>query len=181
MAFKQKELQTPDQIKVLMSKETYEALLDSAERRKQQRSPLGRMIIMASLKALRESNAPFTQALKVAAEMATGIPEYRACEVKVRLTTEDFKEWRLISKKLNVRHSVLARVAIKEFLKAEGDGTELPLDMGSVDLQEQSDVPPRSETLTPDQQKIQELEARIDCLERERSILKQAATILMAG
>ncbi|WNF58825.1 hypothetical protein [Pseudomonas sp. SG20052] len=181
MAFKQKALQTPDQIKVLMSKETYEALLDSAERRKQQRSPLGRMIIMASLKALRESNAPFTQALKVAAEMATGIPETRGREVKVRLTTEDFKEWRLISKKLNVRHSVLARVAIKEFLKAEGDGTELPLDMGNVDLLEQNNAPHRSETLTPDQQKILELEARIECLEREKSILKQAATILMAG
>ena len=98
----------------------------------------------------------------------------------MRLTTEDFKEWRLISKKLNVRHSVLARVAIKEFLKAEGDGTELSLGMGSVDLPEQSDVTTRSKALTPDQQKIQELEARIDRLEREKSILKQAATILMA-
>lgn len=181
MVVKKETLQTPDQIKVVMNKETLEALLDSAERRKQQHSVLGRMIIMASLKALRDSNAPFTQALKVAAEMATGIPEDRDRQVKVRLTTEDFKEWRSISKKLNVRHSILARVAIKEFLKAEGDGTELPLDMGSVDLPEQSDMPPRSEALTPDQQKILELEARIECLEREKSILKQAATILMAG
>lgn len=180
MAFKQKALQTPNQIKVRMSKETYEALVESAERRKQQHSPLGRMIITASLNALRDGNAPFTQALKVAAEMATGIPEGRDREVKVRLTTEDFKEWRLISKKLNVRHSILARVAIKEFLKAEGDGTELPLDMGSVDLSEEGGVTPRSKALTPDQQKIQELEVRIEQLERERSILKQAATILMA-
>ena len=35
-------------------------------------------------------------------------------------------------------------------------------------------------TLTPEQQKIQELEARINRLEREKAILKKATALLMA-
>lgn len=38
--------------------------------------------------------------------------------------------------------------------------------------QERTGVTPQSKALTPEQQKIQELEARIACLEREKSILK---------
>ncbi len=37
-----------------------------------------------------------------------------------------------------------------------------------------------SKALTPEQQRIQELEARINRLEREKSILKKAAALLMA-
>lgn len=181
MAFKKETLQTNRQIKVCLDKETDEALRDSADRRKEQHSVLGRMIIIASLKALRDTNAPIAHALQVAAEMATGIPEYQKCEVKVRLTTEKFKEWRAVALKMNVPHSILARVAIKRFLDAERDGTELPLDLDSSDLPERSNIPSQAKVLTPDQQKIIELEAKIERLEREKSILKQAATILMAG
>lgn len=41
-------------------------------------------------------------------------------------------------------------------------------------------VTPKSKALTPEQQKIQELEARIDRLEREKAILKKATALLMA-
>jgi transposase len=44
---------------------------------------------------------------------------------------------------------------------------------------ERSGVTPQSRALTPEQQKIQELEARIDRLEREKSILKKATALLM--
>ena len=40
-------------------------------------------------------------------------------------------------------------------------------------LQERTGVTPRSKELTPEQQKIQELEAQIARLEREKSILKK--------
>ena len=39
---------------------------------------------------------------------------------------------------------------------------------------------PKSKALTPEQQKIQELEARINRLEREKSILKKATALLMS-
>ena len=38
----------------------------------------------------------------------------------------------------------------------------------------------RSKAMTPDQQRIQELEARIERLEREKSILKKATALLMS-
>lgn len=41
-------------------------------------------------------------------------------------------------------------------------------------------VTPKSKALTPEQQKIQELEARIDRLEREKTILKKATALLMS-
>ncbi len=41
-------------------------------------------------------------------------------------------------------------------------------------------VTPQSKALTPKQQKIQELEARIARLEREKSILKKATALLMS-
>lgn len=41
-------------------------------------------------------------------------------------------------------------------------------------------VTPTSKALTPEQQKIQELEARINRLEREKSTLKKATALLMA-
>ena len=46
--------------------------------------------------------------------------------------------------------------------------------------QERGGVTPTSKALTPEQQKIQELEARITRLEREKSILKKATALLMA-
>ena len=47
-------------------------------------------------------------------------------------------------------------------------------------LQERTGVIPQSKALTPEQQKIQELEARIARLEREKSILKKATALLMS-
>eukprot|EP01132_Coremiostelium_polycephalum_P020711 gene20711-24611_t len=41
-------------------------------------------------------------------------------------------------------------------------------------------VTPTSKALTPEQQKIQELEARINRLEREKAILKKATALLMS-
>lgn len=40
--------------------------------------------------------------------------------------------------------------------------------------QERGGITPKSKALTPDQQRIQELEARINRLEREKAILKKA-------
>jgi transposase-like protein len=40
-------------------------------------------------------------------------------------------------------------------------------------------LPQSAKLLTPEQQKIQELEARINRLEREQNILKKAAALLM--
>lgn len=45
---------------------------------------------------------------------------------------------------------------------------------------ERSCATPASRALTPEQQKIQELEARINRLEREKAILKKATALLMA-
>ena len=46
--------------------------------------------------------------------------------------------------------------------------------------QERTGVTPQSKALTPEQQKIQELEARIARLEREKSILKKATAFLIS-
>ena len=46
--------------------------------------------------------------------------------------------------------------------------------------QERNGVTPQSKALTPEQQKIQELEAHIARLEREKSILKKATALLMS-
>jgi transposase len=46
--------------------------------------------------------------------------------------------------------------------------------------QENSGVTPRSRALTAEQQRIKELEARIDRLEREKTILKKATALLMS-
>lgn len=39
---------------------------------------------------------------------------------------------------------------------------------------------PKSKALTPEQQRIQELEARVNRLEREKAILKKATALLMS-
>ncbi|ESP90522.1 transposase [Pseudoalteromonas luteoviolacea NCIMB 1944] len=62
------------------------------------------------------------------------------------------------------------------------------LDVGETTLRrwvqqlevERSGETPKSKALTPEQQKIQELEARINRLEREKSILKKATALLMS-
>jgi len=46
--------------------------------------------------------------------------------------------------------------------------------------QERGGIAPASKALAPEQQKIQELEARITRLEREKSILKKATALLMS-
>lgn len=45
---------------------------------------------------------------------------------------------------------------------------------------EQSGLTPKSKALTPEQRQIQELEARVNRLEREKVILKKATALLMA-
>lgn len=45
---------------------------------------------------------------------------------------------------------------------------------------ERGGITPTSKALTPEQQRIQELEARIKRLEREKSILKKATALLVA-
>jgi transposase len=45
---------------------------------------------------------------------------------------------------------------------------------------ERQGVTPQGKAITPDQQRIQELEARIECLEREKSILKLATALMMS-
>ncbi len=45
---------------------------------------------------------------------------------------------------------------------------------------ERNGTTPSSKALTPEQQKIQELEARINRLEREKAILKKATALLMS-
>ncbi len=48
-------------------------------------------------------------------------------------------------------------------------------------LQQKRDgVTPKSKALAPEQQKIQELEARINRLEREKAIVKKATALLMS-
>lgn len=46
--------------------------------------------------------------------------------------------------------------------------------------QEHIGVTPNTKALTPEQQRIQELEARVSRLEREKAILKKATALLMA-
>lgn len=46
--------------------------------------------------------------------------------------------------------------------------------------QERNGVTPQNKALTPERQKIQELEARIARTEREKSILKKATALLMS-
>jgi len=46
--------------------------------------------------------------------------------------------------------------------------------------EERGGVTPSSKALTPEQQRIQELEARVNRLEREKAILKKATALLMS-
>ena len=45
---------------------------------------------------------------------------------------------------------------------------------------ERQGITPQSKAMAPEQQRIQELEARIERLEREKSILKKATALLMS-
>ena len=46
--------------------------------------------------------------------------------------------------------------------------------------QERHGITPHSPAMTPEQKRIQELEARVERLEREKSILKKATTLLLS-
>jgi|TARA_R110001606_G_scaffold243784_1_gene391610 transposase len=46
--------------------------------------------------------------------------------------------------------------------------------------EERGGVTPKAKALTPEQQRIQELEAKISRLEREKAILKKATALLMS-
>ena len=48
-----------------------------------------------------------------------------------------------------------------------------------LQLERQGGTPP-GKAITPDQQRIQELEARVERLEREKAILKKATALLMS-
>ncbi len=59
--------------------------------------------------------------------------------------------------------------------------TEFKRDAASLVLdQERGGVTPKAKALTPEQQRIQELEARVNRLEREKVILKKATALLMS-
>ena len=45
---------------------------------------------------------------------------------------------------------------------------------------EHNGITPKAKAMTPDQQRIQELESRIKQIEREKSILKKATALLMS-
>jgi transposase len=45
---------------------------------------------------------------------------------------------------------------------------------------ERDGITPTSKALTPEQQRIQELEARVNRLEREKAVLKKATALLMS-
>ncbi len=45
---------------------------------------------------------------------------------------------------------------------------------------EQGGITPQNKALTPEQQRIQELEAQVNRLEREKAILKKASALLIA-
>jgi len=45
---------------------------------------------------------------------------------------------------------------------------------------ERDGITPTTKALTPEQQRIQELEARVNRLEREKAILKKATALLMS-
>ena len=49
-----------------------------------------------------------------------------------------------------------------------------------LNLQERNGETPQAKALTPEQKEIQELKARIDRLEREKSILQKATALLMS-
>jgi transposase len=46
--------------------------------------------------------------------------------------------------------------------------------------EERGGITPSSKALTPEQQRIQELEARVNRLEREKAVLKKATALLMS-
>ena len=52
--------------------------------------------------------------------------------------------------------------------------------LGTQLQQESVGITAKSKALTPEQQRIKELEARIDPLERDQTILKKATALLMA-
>jgi transposase len=71
--------------------------------------------------------------------------------------------------------------SIPEACAAVGVGdTALRRWVAQLELERQGVTPKGSKALTPDQQKIQELEARIKRMTRENDILKKATALLMS-
>lgn len=71
--------------------------------------------------------------------------------------------------------------SISEACAALGVGdTALRRWVAQLELERQGVTPKGSKALTPDQQKIQELEARITRMTRENDILKKATALLMS-
>ncbi len=71
--------------------------------------------------------------------------------------------------------------SISEACAALGVGdTALRRWVAQLELERQGITPKGSKALTPDQQKIQELEARITRMTRENDILKKATALLMS-
>lgn len=70
---------------------------------------------------------------------------------------------------------------ISEACRAVGVGeTALRRWIAQLELERQGKTPVGSKALTPDQQKIQELEAKIKRIELEKEILKKATALLMS-
>ncbi len=71
--------------------------------------------------------------------------------------------------------------SISEACAAVGVGaTAMRRWVAQLKAERQGLTPKGSKALTPDQQKIQELEARIHRIEREKEILKKATALLMS-
>jgi transposase len=71
--------------------------------------------------------------------------------------------------------------SFRDASRAVGVGdTALRRWVNQLEQERQGKTPLGSKALTPDQQKIQELEARIKRIEREKEILKKATALLMS-
>lgn len=71
--------------------------------------------------------------------------------------------------------------SIREACDAVGVGkTAVRRWVDQLKSERQGQTPVRSRAMTPDQQRIQELEARIRKIEREKEILKKATALLMS-
>lgn len=92
-----------------------------------------------------------------------------------------------------LRRSYTAEFKLEAAILVLDQGYSIPEAARSIDVnenvlrrwvkqlkQERGGQTPDSKALTPEQQKIQELEARINRLEREKAILKKATALLMS-
>jgi transposase len=71
--------------------------------------------------------------------------------------------------------------SVQEACEAVGAGTTaIRRWVGQLEGERRGKTPAKSRAMTPDQQRIQELEAKIRKIEREKEILKKATALLMS-